>query len=222
MADDNKHSGSKGRFRRLHEALRLRICLLDYPPGMRLSEEALAAEFGTSRTPLRRVLARLEDEGLVASRHGVGTFVTEVDMREMAHIYALRAELAGLVGRLAPVSVTPELRSRSRSFVARGQALCQHPDARNFARLNMDFFDFGLSLTDNRALRDISERLYYQTTRIWLKSIPGMDLEKEVSIFVEEIEQTTRAIESGDLVAAALIRQAHISMCHTRLATKAR
>jgi DNA-binding GntR family transcriptional regulator len=45
-------SDARARFLRLHGALRTRICLLDYPPGTRLSEEALAAEFGTSRTPL--------------------------------------------------------------------------------------------------------------------------------------------------------------------------
>ena len=46
----------------LHQVLRQRICLLDYAPGTRLSETDLAQEFGTSRTPLRRALARLEDE----------------------------------------------------------------------------------------------------------------------------------------------------------------
>ncbi|MDO7654393.1 MAG: winged helix-turn-helix domain-containing protein, partial [Paracoccaceae bacterium] len=56
----------------MHHEIRSRISVLDYPPGMRLSEVELAEEFGTSRTPLRRVLARLEDEGLVKPMHGVG------------------------------------------------------------------------------------------------------------------------------------------------------
>ena len=51
---------ARDRFERLHAELRDRICLLEYAPGTRLSEEALAAEFGVSRTPLRRVLGRLE------------------------------------------------------------------------------------------------------------------------------------------------------------------
>ena len=95
-------SNAAARFQRLHAELRARICLLDYPPGTRLSEETLAAEFGTSRTPLRRVLARLEDEGLLTSRHGVGTLVTDVDLAEMAQVYALRLELAQLAGQLSP------------------------------------------------------------------------------------------------------------------------
>src|SRR5690606_19559189 len=94
---------ARARFHRLHEILRTRICLLDYPPGMRLSEEVIAAEFGVSRTPLRRVLVRLEAEGLLASVHGVGTFVTDVHIDDLEQAYLLRMELAEMIGRLAPV-----------------------------------------------------------------------------------------------------------------------
>jgi len=35
----------------------------------------LAADLGTTRTTLSRVLKKLEDEGLITVRHGWGTFV---------------------------------------------------------------------------------------------------------------------------------------------------
>lgn len=205
------------RNQQLYAELRDRICMLVYPPGERLSEEALAAEFGMSRTPLRRVLARLEDEGLVQSVHGVGTLVTDVDIHEMRHVYDLRMELAQLVGLLSPVTIDDATIERVRSFQAQGRALKAQPTAERFARLNMDFFDFGLSLCDNQPLRDMSERLYYRTARIWLKSIPKMDLVNEVEIFCREIDEITTAIENRDATAAALIRRAHISMSIQRL-----
>ena len=71
---------ARERFERIYKTIRDRICLLEYEPGARLGEEELAREFGVSRTPLRRVLSRLEGEGLLESRHGVGTFVTDVDL----------------------------------------------------------------------------------------------------------------------------------------------
>ncbi|KMK68642.1 GntR family transcriptional regulator [Puniceibacterium sp. IMCC21224] len=205
------------RFQRLHMTLRDRICLLDYPPGAKLSEESLAAEFGTSRTPLRRVLARLETEGLVISRHGVGTIVTDVDIVEMAQVYDLRLELAQLVGVLSPCLITPDIITTGAEFVARGTALARAPAARAFARLNMEFHDFGLTLTTNAALRDTAQQLYLRTTRIWLKAIPQMDLARETEIFLDEMRQTHGALESGDMRAAALIRKAHISMSFHRL-----
>ena len=73
--------GSRERIERIYAVLRKRICLLDYAPGERLREETLADEFDVSRTPIRRVLARLEDEGLVRSVHGVGTIVPDIDVK---------------------------------------------------------------------------------------------------------------------------------------------
>lgn len=205
------------RHQTLYETLRQRICLLDYPPGTKLGEEALAAEFGVSRTPLRRVLARLSDEGLLETRHGVGTLVTDVEPAELAHIYALRMELAELAGRLSPLPVTPGTVSAARAFLAEAEALSVAPDARAFAELNLAFFTFGLGLTGNTPLADISERLYLRTARIWLARISSLDLRRECEVFASEVRETLTALEAGDLAAAGLVRRAHVSMSYARL-----
>jgi DNA-binding GntR family transcriptional regulator len=210
-------SESSDRFGRLHAALRDRICLLGYPPGTRLSESDLAAEFNTSRTPIRRVLARLEDEGLVQTRHGVGTIVTNADIHTMAQTYQLRMELAQLAGQLSPRSVQPHDIARIDTLCAKSKSLVSAPDPYDFAILNRDLHNFLMSMTDNIALRDIADRLYHQTARIWLISIPDMDLSSEIAIFFEEIRQIRSAIHSGDLQAVALLRRAHISMSFRRL-----
>ena len=62
---------SRERFERLYRTLRDRICLLEYPPGTRLSEGELAEEFAISRTPVRRARkdrARRPDRD---HRHGI-------------------------------------------------------------------------------------------------------------------------------------------------------
>jgi len=212
-----EQSDARSRFLRLHEALRTRICLLDYPPGSRLSEETLAAEFGTSRTPLRRVLAKLEDEGLVISQHGVGTIVTDVDPGEMERTYDLRRELAGLVGRLSPAPITDTIIAEASGFLARGEALLAQPETRALARLNMEYFHFGTSLTMNAALREMSERLYYRTARIWLTATAHLDLGDETAIFVSELRDSLQALKARDGQAAADVRRAHISLCIARV-----
>ncbi|MCE0505503.1 GntR family transcriptional regulator [Roseivivax sp. GX 12232] len=205
------------RHHRLYDALRARICLLDYPPGTKLGEEALAAEFGVSRTPVRRVLARLSDEGLVETRHGIGTIVTDVEPAELAHVYALRMELAELVGRLSPCPPEPEMLERIRAMLTRAEALARNPEARAFAELNAAFFDESLALTGNTPLAETAERLYFQTARIWLARIGALDLSRECESFVAEIRETLAALEAGDVMAAALVRRAHVSMSFTRL-----
>ena len=212
---------ARERFEFLHDSLRRRICLLDYSPNTRLSEEELAAEFGVSRTPLRRVLGRLESEGLVKAVHGVGTLVTDVDIYALTQVYQLRMELAEMVGRLSPVSRQELDMSRFEALLKRAEDLLAKPDARQFAELNMDFFHALMELTHNQPLREVSERLYYQTTRIWLKSIRSMDLSEEVQIFTQEMKSIAEALRVGDIEAAAYIRRSHISMSFRRLSQSA-
>ncbi|SPH18188.1 hypothetical protein DEA8626_01720 [Defluviimonas aquaemixtae] len=219
VGTDDAAPTARDRFERLHAEIRTRICLLDYAPGTRLSEEALAAEFGVSRTPLRRVLVRLEGEGLLQSVHGVGTFVTDVDIEELAQTYQLRLELAELTGKLDPVVPDAELWAEFQRLSARSKAVVHNPDPRRFAELNMDFFLALIRLTENEPLRAISERLYFRTTRIWLMSVfaSKIDLRDEVDIFDREVHDVLRALEIGDLRAAALIQRAHISMSFERM-----
>lgn len=213
-------TGVRARFDHIYETLRERIILLDYPPGMRLSEEQLAQEFGVSRTPVRRVLARLDSEGLVNSVHGVGTLVTDAELSELFQVYQLRMELAELIGRLSPVQPDDRGLRRFRDLLARCDALAETPDGREFARINMDFFHALVGLTDNEPLREITERLYYRTTRIWLKSIEHLDLDEEIAIFRREVADVVGAVEIGDIAAVGHIRRSHISMSYTRLKQK--
>ena len=210
-------SEQRRKFQTMYDELRTRICLLDYAPGQRLSEEKLAEEFGVSRTPLRRVLARLESEGLLRSVQSVGTIVTDVDVEELTQAYQLRMELAELIGRLSPVSVTQELIDRCRDILRRCDELARDPVPRRFAQINIDFLQVLLDLTENEPFREISERLYYRTTRVWIASIAGMDFAEEIQIFRREVADVLAAVEIGDLAAVGHIRRSHISMSYTRM-----
>jgi DNA-binding GntR family transcriptional regulator len=208
---------ARERFERIYKTLRDRICLLEYPPGARLSEEELADEFEISRTPVRRVLARLEAEGLIEARHGVGTIVTDVEIEELAQVYHLRLELAPLIGRLSPIPRTPADLDRIRAIIARYDALSPDADHKAFARLNMEFFNEISAMTGNLPLREISERLYFQTSRIVLKLMPKLNLAEEFAAFRREMEDVLAAMAIGDLESVGHIRRAHISMSFERM-----
>jgi DNA-binding GntR family transcriptional regulator len=217
-----RQTPSRARFERLYRTLRDRICLFEYPPGGRLSEEELAEEFAISRTPIRRVLGRLEADGLIEARHGVGHIVTGVRLDELHQIFHLRMELAVLVGRLSPIPRSREDIDRIRALIARCDALSKEPEFKAFSRLNMDFFSEISAMTGNQPLREINERLYFQTTRIWLQMMPRLDLAEEFSMFRREMEDILGAVETGDLEAVGHIRRAHISMSFARMMRYAR
>lgn len=208
---------ARERSERIYRLLRDRICLLDYPPGSHLSEEELAQEFEISRTPVRRVLARLESEGLVQSVHGVGTIVTDVDVSELQQVYHLRLELAELIGKLSPVPRAAEDLDRIRSLITRCDADMLIPEQRAFLRLNMDFFYEVTAVTANQPLREISERLYFQVARVVAKMMPQLGLVEEFTAFRREMLEVLAAAEIGDLESIGHIRRAHISMSFHRM-----
>ncbi|WP_406071943.1 GntR family transcriptional regulator [Micromonospora sp. NBC_01638] len=65
------------RYRAIAEELRRRVESGALPPGSLLpTESALTAEFHAARGTVRQAIAALREEGLVATEHGRGTYVT--------------------------------------------------------------------------------------------------------------------------------------------------
>src|SRR5579862_2474639 len=81
---------------RVYRTLRDHIVEGKLLPGTRLVELDLAAQFASSRTPVREALARLTAEGLVAQDPQRGTVVRELDAEEAEEIYVLREAIDGL------------------------------------------------------------------------------------------------------------------------------
>lgn len=58
-----------------------------------IRQDALAAELGVSKIPLREALARLEQEGLVRAEANRGFFVRALSASEAEEVYALRLKI---------------------------------------------------------------------------------------------------------------------------------
>src|SRR5690606_27795701 len=176
-------------------------------------------EFKVSRTPIRRVLSRLEAEGLVESRHGVGTLVIDLNTYALTQVYQLRMELAVLIGRLDPLPRSEADMERLRAVLARCDELARQPrpEQTALARLNIEFYQEISEMIGNQPLREISDRLYHLTARIWLNSVPRLNLRNEIEIFRREIADVIAALEIGDLESVGHIRRSHIAMSFARL-----
>lgn len=201
----------------IYEQLRERICLLQYAPGAVLSENALAAEFGVSRTPVRSALRRLEFEGLVTSMAGVGTIVASVDLKFLKEVYALRMKLAELVGDLARSRVPNGMVTHLQELLRECQGMTDNYDPEAIARLYNEFHDEMLNIIANEPLREIYNQLFYQTARIWLDILPDLDWEEEVEITCQEIADVIEALKKEDMQAVARVRRDYMSSFLSRI-----
>ena len=77
-----------------------------YQRGDELTEAALGAAYGVSRTPVREALRQLALEGLVELIPNKGAFVTGISSQDIRDIYEIRSRLEGLCARWAAKNIT--------------------------------------------------------------------------------------------------------------------
>lgn len=92
-------TGRLSRHRVLNK-IRERILSGKYPPGSRLRQMQLAAEFGVAQGVIRESLLELKACGLVRAVDNLGVFVCELDARKLIDAYEIREVLEGLAARL--------------------------------------------------------------------------------------------------------------------------
>lgn len=157
-------------------ALRQDILDGEIPPGSRITQDAVAAKYGTSRSPVREALRELAAEGLVTIVPDVGARVTPLDADELIEVYLMREALEPIaVARAAMEATTEHLAQmrtalqHSESFAARGQTDAYLEADRQFHFLTFQFDGMprlrraieGLWNTTNRhraTLRLVAER----------------------------------------------------------------
>lgn len=200
----------------IYEDIRARICTNRVAPGEILHEERLAEEFAVSRSPVRRALAKLEHEGMVEIRHGVGTRVTSIDRDELAEVYELRMVLAMQSGPYLEMPFDD-------AFIA---ALCGWRDAfaalpagdvMGFADVNVAYYTGVTGRTRNRFMRDMQLGLFFQTSRMWLAMLPLMDWAPITAAVCGEIDELIRVAEDQDPTGFGLVMRNHIFMSRRRL-----
>lgn len=121
-------------------ASRIRDSVLSgaHPAGTQLRQDALAAQFGVSRIPVREALLQLEAEGLVSIVPHKGAVVAGLSRAEVDDVFALRGLLeARLLERSAP-ALEPEDFARIDAIQASFAEAIRRRDSGAWGALNAD------------------------------------------------------------------------------------
>ncbi|NQV47059.1 MAG: GntR family transcriptional regulator [Rhodospirillaceae bacterium] len=203
----------------IFQILRDRICLLDYPPGTVLRETELAKAFGVSRTPIRAVLQRLAHGGLIESRDGVGTIVTDLTFDEIRDIYRLRLKIAELIGQMSPRPLTEADGDAAENLRQRAEALLETFDITEYWQINHDLHLLISGVIGNAALGQIWDHLYFQAARMWYQHARSEPKNVAASL-VAELAEVNRAIAENDAVALGYSQRNYIAYGLARLEAK--
>lgn len=191
----------------LYRDLRNRIIHLELAPGSRLTEQGLAAEFGLSRTPVRRVLDRLANDGLVTISAGSGASVAAIDFQALREVWALRLRIADLVGDFVRLPAPPEIIERLERCLAR---LDDVTSVDELPPRYDEYHEIMLDLLTNGPLRQIHDQLYAQTARAFVQMLPSLDFDAELDAIRTEVRASIEACQQRYGKVLADIRHRHM------------
>jgi DNA-binding GntR family transcriptional regulator len=133
--------------------------------GEKLSDRALAASLGTSRTPVREALASLAREGLVIIRPQSGTFVMILDEASVRALCEMRTVLE--LGALRLLAGHPEkLAIAVSKQIATGALAVEAGDVELAERMDSDFHQAMVYAADNPLLSEAYQVITHKLNAI--------------------------------------------------------
>jgi DNA-binding GntR family transcriptional regulator len=174
--------------------IRDRIVSLEMPPGSVVNESRLRVELQIGRTPIREALQRLSRENLVKSVPHRGTFVTDVNITDLARITEVRVVLEAHAARLATDRMSAgdrETFAKLLNVLESGPSL----DQRELMRLDQLIHRQIYKAARNPFLEATLERYFNLSLRLWY-----LVLDREIGLREALIEhmELLRAILAGD------------------------
>ncbi|EXI88867.1 MAG: putative L-lactate dehydrogenase operon regulatory protein [Candidatus Accumulibacter regalis] len=194
-------------YQEVAERLRQRIFAHELLPGARIDEQALALDYGISRTPLREALKVLASEGLVTLRPRRGCFVTEVSEQDLDDIFPLMAMLEGRCALEATTRAQPEDLARLDALHGQLEQFAESNEIARFFEANQAFHYQIQEMSGNRRLRQVIQdlRKVLKLTRLFSLSIDGRLQQSLV-----EHAAILAAIKAGDAAGAQAAMHDHI------------
>ena len=184
-----------------------RIVSLEMPPGSVVNEARLREELKIGRTPIREALQRLARENLVRSIPHRGTFVTDVNITDLARITEVRVVLEAHAARLAAEKLSPADREAIEELLellARGYVT----DQRDLMELDQRIHRTIYRSARNAFLESTLERYFNLSLRLWYVVL---DRDVRLREAVDEHVELLRAILGGDGELSETIMRKHVT-----------
>jgi DNA-binding GntR family transcriptional regulator len=193
---------------RAYVELRDRIITLRIPAGAPIDEDLLGAELAMGRTPVREAIKRLALENLVTVFPRRGTFASEINITDLAHISDVRVQLEGHAAYRAAQRITEPRRVELQALLAELSQGKGSDDMAALMALDARVHRFIYRAADNPYLEETLGRYFNLSLRIWY-----LVLDRLPHLFarVHEHDDVLQAISAGKAALAREILVEHIA-----------
>lgn len=197
------------------QALRQAIIEQALPPGTKLPEDELGAQFGMSRTLVRETLAQLQSEGLVDAPARRTATTAKPTLDQAREIFVIRRMLEREVVRLVIGRWTPQFGAELDGHVRSEESARQRGEARASIRLAGEFHTKLGEMTGNTLLRRYLSEVVSRSSLI----IAMYGRPHSADCAVNEHREIVAALRSGNVGAATEIMERHLGSVEDRALT---
>src|SRR5690348_9421945 len=198
---------------RAYAALRDRIVQLRIPPGAPINEDELGRELDMGRTPVREAIKRLALENLVTVFPRRGTFASEINITDLAHISDVRQQLEGHAAYRAAERLTAAGRAELDVLLERIAAPGDAP-REGLMELDADIHRFVHRASANPYLEETLGRYFNLSLRIWYLVLDRLP---HLTERVREHRPLLEAVRAGEAARARDIAAEHVGTFATEI-----
>jgi DNA-binding GntR family transcriptional regulator len=197
----------------IYEELRGRIVSLVYPPGTMIFENAVAAEYSVSRTPVRQAFFRLSQEELLQVLPQRGARVSRLSVDKFKEAQAVRQSLEltaiGQVARDWKAGKAPYRGAETaiRGLIRKQEKAIAARDFTGFIALDEAYHDQFMILAGNRTLLAVVQQMRAHLDRIRFLELTEAQHESEAVRFHQDIFD---AIRQNDVPRAQETMRLHL------------
>jgi len=197
-----------------------KIANRELPAGKAISEVALAAELGISRTPVHEAMRQLLGEGLMEEDSNGSIVVVRLSRQDFVELYELRSVLeAHAVSKIAKrkladkdierlQALTGEIKTLRDDLVKSRKKILNEKQMRRFEIADISFHTFLMSIAENSAALKIFNKVRYLIGAFAARHA-GHSAEALTRIHSEHLDMI-HALADGDIEKAKQVITQHI------------
>ena len=191
-----------------YAALRHAIVTLRLRPGQPLSEQGIAQQLRTSRTPVREAFIKLAEAGLIEVLPQRGTLVRKISPKAVKDARFVREALEIVVMHEATGRLDPSFFAMARELIAGQRAAAAGNDLERFMTLDDAYHRSFAVAIDRSHAWTVIEAQKAQMDRVRYLSLPDAT---PINRLIDQHEAILDAIERGDVPASEAAMRTHLA-----------
>lgn len=176
-------------------------------PGDQLHMDAIATQYGVSRTPVREAFQQLEASGLVEVRPKKGTYIATISTADLIEMFEVMAELEAMCARLAARRADKTLITDITQAMVQCEAEAQKGETNAYYHANDAFHQLIYRASGNSFL--VQETIHLKNRLTPYRRLQ-LQVRNRLAQSVVEHRNLAQAITNGDEELAAQAARQHV------------